>query len=215
METKLGFFRPAVDSDIHLIEQWLKEQSAGCDSLYVNWNVTLQVYEERGIFVYEDAESKEPVAYFWGSLNSTSSILEVRLDRRGQGIGRAVVAELLEMAVASGEGLLWIDCAPSSSEPFWRKMGFDIEVGSPRSSAKRILHIPRSIPSSAVPVNVIVRFFNEEALYSNGVSPLAEYSPSAAKDENGTIWLSAKLAHLAVSRTNCNTGLMNSDVRTI
>lgn len=191
----LGYVRSAVDSDIPVIESWLK-QYPDVDSLAINWNTTLEIYTEKGMLVFEDAETKKAVAYFWGSLNSTSSILEVRADRRGNGIGQAFVSYLLKMAADAGEGLLRIDCAPASSEAFWRAMGFDIERDHYHLLGKRILPIPRPLPPHADPVEVIVRFFLEQAAYKEaGVLALVEYRPVAVKDQNGTVWLNEKLAY--------------------
>lgn len=191
----LGYVRSAVDSDIPVIESWLKQYS-GVDTLAMNWNITLKIYSEKGMLVYEDAATKEAVAYFWGSLNSTSSILEVRPDHRGNGIGQALVSYLLNMAVNAGEGLLRIECAPESSEEFWRAMGFDIERHRHQLFGKRILPIPRPLPLPADPIEVIVRFFPEQAMHKEAsVRAFVEYHPVAVKDQNGTVWLNEKLAY--------------------
>lgn len=185
--------RPAVEGDIPLIENWLKAYHNDFESLYGNWPLIVREYKKEGMLVYEDQETKAPVAYFWGALTSANSVLEVRAEFRGRGIGRLFVLELFKLAEIAGEGLLCIECAPSSSESFWKAMGFEIEDGC--HTAKRILNIPRTIPASTTPARVAVRFFNESVLHSQGEAPLAEYHPAAGRAIDGTIWLNAKLAY--------------------
>ncbi len=45
-----GFIRPAVDGDLPIIEAWLSEQQEApdIDTLACNWEITKEVYRERG-----------------------------------------------------------------------------------------------------------------------------------------------------------------------
>lgn len=190
-----GRVRAARNCDIPAIEAWLRNQPANAESLRVNWKTTLEVYRKHGMLVYECLASGEPAAYFWGSLNSTNSLLEVRHDLRGTGIGSAMVAALVESSENAGEGLLLIECAPSSSTSFWEGMGFAAEYDRGHTYAKRILRIPRSIPSDTIPADVTVRFLPTEADYGRDDLPaLAEYRPAAGRDASGTILLGGRLA---------------------
>lgn len=190
-----GRIRPAVNSDIPTIKAWLDAQPAEAESLAVNWRTTLDVYEKRGMFVYEHPATGEAVAYFWGSLNSTNSLLEVRHDMRGTGIGNLMVDALIESSMNAGEPLLLIECATVSSATFWERMGFVTENDRHRLYAKRILHLPRQIPPNTTPVDVTVRFLPTEADYQRIDLPaLAEYRPVAGRDADGTIWLGERLA---------------------
>ncbi|MDO8050077.1 hypothetical protein O3301_16525 [Janthinobacterium sp. SUN211] len=202
MTQLLGRIRAAVDSDIAVIEAWLKRQrQSGVKTLEMNWNLTLKVYRNEGMLIYEDASSQEAIAYFWGSLSSTDSILEVRADQRGHGVGTAFVEYLLKQAHVDGEGLLCIDCGATESEDFWRKMKFDIEDVGHQVLGKRILSIPRALPVSAEPVEVVIRFYPESASYkSDGVPPLAEFRPSAVQDQQGIVWLAEKISCFDLDR---------------
>lgn len=202
MTQSVGHIRAAVDSDIAVIEAWLKHQrKSGVKTLEMNWNLTLKVYRNEGMLIYEDASSQEAIAYFWGSLNSTDSILEVRADQRGRGVGTAFVEYLLRQALVDGEGLLCIDCGATESEDFWRKMEFDIEDVGHQVLGKRILSIPRALPVSAEPVEVIIRFYPELASYkSEGVLTLAEFWPSAVRDQQGIVWLAEKISYFDLER---------------
>jgi GNAT superfamily N-acetyltransferase len=190
-----GRVRKAIDSDIPVIEAWLP-RDPGIESLAVNWKITLEVYKEKGMWVWADNSTHEPVAYFWGSLNSTSSILEVRPDRRGEGIGYAFVDHLIEVSRSHGEGLLAIECAPESSAAFWNRMGFTIILTGRKVLGYRILPIPRPIPEG-VPLRIQVAFFPEEAAYDRSptIKPFVEYSLEGTPDSTGLIQLNQKVAY--------------------
>lgn len=194
-EPQAGRVRAATDGDIQKIKAWLDMQPTGAESLSVNWNTTLDAYRKWGILVYEHSATGEAVAYAWGTLNSTDSILEVRHDMRGMGIGSAMVDALIESSRSAGEGLLLIECAPSSSASFWASKGFTIEYGRGHAYARRILTIPRAIPPDSIPVEVTIRFLPSGADYGRSDLPaLAEYRPPAGQDRAGTIWLGEKIA---------------------
>lgn len=150
MGKRAGYVRAATRDDIPIIQAWLETQDSVADSLYVNWKTTLEVFEKQGMLVYEDEETGKPNAYFWGSLNSVDSILEVHAAHRGQGIGKAVVSYLVEHSIKIGEGLLQISCAPSTSISFWKSVGFQVSSAQP-FLATRVLHIPRQIPFGGDP----------------------------------------------------------------
>ena len=199
MNTPNGRVRPARDSDIPIIEAWLPTDLKS-DTLAVNWGLTKRVYKEDGMLVWEDAASLEPVAYFWGSLNTTDSILEVHPARRRDGIGRAFVEYLLEQSRTAGELLLEIEAAPPSSEPFWRAMGFEFpkDEWEPRIG-RRMLRHPQALPDGP-PVQVKVSFFHESVKYNRESQhrPLAEYSLTGAYDVKGAIVLNEKVAYWSI-----------------
>lgn len=116
--------RPATKADLTIIEQWLAT-TGELDSLAVNWPTTLRVFKERGMLVVAD-ESDNAVAYFWGSLVTGDSVLEVRHDMRKRGIGAYLVTFLIRDAQANGASELMVECSPHTSAKFWEKMGFNI-----------------------------------------------------------------------------------------
>lgn len=93
-----GMIRPATDHDMELIGRWLQEASrSGVDSLWPNWRLTQKVHaKEKGVRVFVESETGEPVAYCWGSLNTSDSILDVRPSHRGRGGGSIFVEHLIE-----------------------------------------------------------------------------------------------------------------------
>lgn len=193
MKKPNGGVRAARDSDIPIIEAWLPPDG---DTLAMNWNTTKRVYRQDGMLVWEDATSQEPVAYFWGTLNTTDSILEVHPRQKSKGIGRAFVEHLLELSRSNGEPLLEIEAAPPSSETFWVKMGFEFP-GDKRAQriGRRMLNLPQPLPDGPR-LEVRVSFFHETALYAveQRHPALAEYVLFGAHDVNGAIVLSEKVA---------------------
>jgi GNAT superfamily N-acetyltransferase len=139
---KSGFVRRATLSDIQIIEAWLPRDPA-IESMAVNWKITLKVFQRDGMWVWEDGTTSEPVAYFWGSLTSTNSVLEVRPEFRRCGIGRAFMQFLIDEIKGPGEELLEIECAPPSSKAFWSAMGFEIMLDGRRLIGRRTICPPR------------------------------------------------------------------------
>lgn len=52
------------------------------------------------------------------------SLLEVRLDQRGLGIGKALATHAIGCLFRSGANFIKVECAPHASEPFWKHLGF-------------------------------------------------------------------------------------------
>ena len=134
----LGFVREAVDADIETIRDWL-DRYPEVASLSDNWHITLQMYLTKGMLVFKEHDSELPVAYFWGDLAGIDSVLEVRYDKRGQGIGREFVDYLIAKARDAGNHTLAIECAPHTSQEFWRRMGFTISREGNKLVGKRDL----------------------------------------------------------------------------
>lgn len=187
-----GFVRAAIDSDIPIIEAWLPTDNFS-DTLAINWECTKRVYQCEGMLVWEDEITKRPVAYFWGSLNTTNSILEIQPSRRGEGIGNAVVEHLLDRSRLAGEPLLEIEAAPTSSEPFWRAMGFSFKGDIFKRTGRRILVVPQALPAGPR-VAVKVSFFSELTVADDQVQSIAVHELDGVRGADGVIRLSEKVA---------------------
>lgn len=177
----------------------MAQQRAGVeDSLYVNWRLTQQAAEEGSLVVYEDAMGDLP-AYYWGPMHSLSGILEVRHDRRRQGIGRALVDSQFDQAVRDREPLCYVSCAPQNSQTFWERMGFMFPAG-----LRHYDHAPAGIRSLDIPLDlpegehcdVLVRFVDEDRLYGAEGSgkTYAEFRPAAVLASDGVIHLDQVVA---------------------
>jgi GNAT superfamily N-acetyltransferase len=168
-----GKVRLATAADMAIIKAWLpKDRSLG--TLAANWNITMEMFAEGQVSVWEDAASRKPVAYCWGSLNSHSSILEVQPEHRGRGVGRAMAVFMLENSVVNGEPLLEIQIAPEASEPFWQAMGFRTYWIEGYCYGRQILEFRREVPAGT-PRMVVVSFLPGHAAWTPDVEPLAVY----------------------------------------
>lgn len=167
----LGKVRQATAGDMRTIEAWLpKDRSIG--TLAANWKITTRMFGKGRVLVWEDDSTCEPVAYCWGNLNSHDSILEVKPEYRGQGVGRAMAAFMLESSIAGNEPLLEIQIAPESSEQFWQAMGFHTYWEENSCYGRRILELRRDLPAGTR-CKVVVTFLPESAAWSPDVMPLA------------------------------------------
>lgn len=166
-----GKIRSATALDMAIIEAWLPKDRS-IDTLAPNWNLTMEQFGEGHVSVWEDAANRLPVAYCWGSLNSHDSILEVKPDYRGRGVGRALAEFMLERSIASGEPLLEIQIAPESSELFWQAMGFETYWERDSCYGRRTLKLCRPVPTGDRRP-VVVTFLPEQAAWTPNVEPLA------------------------------------------
>ena len=111
-----NFFRRQPETHWHMkaIEAWLpKDYSVG--TLAMNWTITLNVFAEGKVSVWEDAASGQPVAYCWGGLNSHDSVLEVQPEYRGLGVGRAMATFMIENSIAERDPRKRSRCGGSTS----------------------------------------------------------------------------------------------------
>ena len=156
--------RPSTDADMVKIRAWLEQQKSDevHGTFLCNWGLTQRLHEEGKLLVYIlDEDSGEPVAYQWGGLLQ-SGILEVRDDLRGRGIGKALVEHRLFEAAEAGEDILHIQCKPSTSIPFWQRMGFELRPDSDGTNyAVRYMQRELELPSEGKPVQVLVEWFPE------------------------------------------------------
>ena len=175
--------RIATPSDIAAIETWLPAVGS-VDTLACNWPMALREFEKGQLLVWEDKVSAQPVAYFWGTLNSTDSVLEVHPHYRCRGVGRAFAEYLMGRSAASEEPLLEIECPTESSVHFWRALGFSVERtrrgGYSTHMGRRILALPQELPDGPR-VQAAVRFLSEEATHGGGSTGrvLSEWSGAA------------------------------------
>jgi GNAT superfamily N-acetyltransferase len=140
--------RRSTEDDLRAIHAWLLDQDARNvpDTFMCNWELTKDQHEKGKMLVYFDGTSGQAVAYQWGSLVHPG-ILEVRQDMRGQGIASKLVRHRIRQAYRRNQCILVIQCKPSSSIPFWQRMGF-ILFGSKmgKNFAYRILQKKLRLP---------------------------------------------------------------------
>src|SRR5581483_6031163 len=155
------------------------------------FELTLRAHHEHRLLVYGDGPGTGlAVAYQWGGLLAPG-ILEVRHDMRGKGIGRQLVGHRVAQARRKDEGLLYIQCKPASSIPFWQAMGFTVLPASKdqRNYAYRVLDKKLDLPHGGRAVDVTIRAYPEEIKWNHTAKPLTAASPAAMAYRDGTICL--------------------------
>lgn len=118
--------RDSNDADLTSILAWLRQeydQDATGNGFWNNRRLITEAHSSGKLLVLLDSQDDAPVAFQVGRLLSPG-ILEVRANRRGRGYGRRLVEYCIERARENDECLLHIDCKPSSSIPFWKRMRF-------------------------------------------------------------------------------------------
>jgi GNAT superfamily N-acetyltransferase len=156
------------------IHAWLKDHALRKvhGTFLCNWNLTEKVHRRGELLVYIDPESAQPVAYQWGGLVSPG-ILEVREDMRGQGIGKVLVEHRMALAAIAGEDILYIQCKPSSSIPFWQRMGFQLLADRSHGDyAYRFMPRTLQLPDDGLPAQVVVEWLPERARYEPETKPV-------------------------------------------
>ncbi len=174
-----GFVRKSIESDLGDIYSWLEEaeQTNVPDSFLCNWNVVKDSHQEGKLIVFAEDETNKPIAFQCGAL-LLPGILEVKFDKRKNGIGRKLVDHCVEQAINNDEWLLRIQCKPSSSIEFWKKMQF--RIYDERNHAFRIIPKRNSLPNPAQPTAIEVNVCERKSTATKVVS----FSPTAVATRN-------------------------------
>ena len=156
-------------------------------SVLVQLGIDQKCHKDRGVLVYIDGSTQKPVAYQWGGL-TRPGILQVHSAYRRRGIGKKLVERCVSLASKRNDCLLFIECTPSSSTPFWEAMGFTMRQDDDgKIRAYRTLPKSLALPEHGTLVNATVRFFPEERKWNPNAGPLVEFSPAARRTIDGVI----------------------------
>lgn len=143
--------------------------------------------------LYVLREGAEVAAFALGAPGAID-ILETRPGYRGQGYGRELAQFCIDRAAAADMAVIEGECAPETSLPFWQAMGF--EQIKPRYGYNPwvSLRVPKKhdLPAGT-PIDVVMRTYDEEVMYSEGISPIHEYRPTAVRSADGTIHLGERI----------------------
>ena len=170
--------RWATDADLVGIRTWLEaEEQAKPDSTFLcNWASTERWHKDGRLLVHVDPATQATWGYQWGGLVE-SGILEVRREKRGRGIGKALVEHCLALAVEANEPILEVHCQPPTSLVFWERMGFvqriyeyDAETAHYDRDvvAYRVMPLSLKAPAGGEPVQVTFEWFPEKRKWDNG-----------------------------------------------
>jgi GNAT superfamily N-acetyltransferase len=197
--------RRSTDVDLDRILRWLKEESpiGVTGNFWCNRERIRDSHKQRDLIVYIDRDSREPVAFLLGGLVYEPGIMEVRHAYRGRGIGSRLVTDCISRARKKNQPLLFIQCMPTESLKFWKKMGFtpilgenDDLSGYRKVYAYRVLEHKFKVPEASKRVSVRVAFFHEKRKWpgEEETPPLAEFSPEAFLLEDGIIQLAERIS---------------------
>jgi GNAT superfamily N-acetyltransferase len=186
---------PATAAHLREIHDWLvDEERRGVDGNFLcNWNVIESCHRDGDLTVCVSARDGRILGFVAGDL-VRDAILQVRLENRNTGIGRALVEHLVARHLEADETLLRVMCAPHSSIGFWRRMGFEVDLESrPCPIGLRSLPVALRLPDRGTDVAVTIRFFAEDPRGSTLQAPLATYRPAARRDRRGRIHLGERV----------------------
>ena len=89
---------------------------------------------------------------------------------------------------------LYIECNPSTSIPFWQRMGFTlIKSDSERNYAFRIMDKPLELPADGNDVAVVIRFFPESKKWEAATKPYVVHSSRARVTPDGVVHLAERV----------------------
>lgn len=125
-------FSPTIEQ-LGEIETWLiAEQNKTGEGFYCNWNIIKSSYEKHELVTISNKAKTIGFATWWITSGKTAKIeiAEVKLSQRKKGVGKVLIAELLNYLKNKGIYVVDLQCVPESSEPVWKKLGF-IEFPDP------------------------------------------------------------------------------------
>ena len=188
-----GIIRYSTDTDLEEILFWLEKQNLEGidDTFYCNRNLTIDSHNEGKLLVYIDSVTNKAIAYQWGGLIQPG-ILEVRADKRRQGIGKALVQYRIDEARKNNNCLLKIQCKPASSITFWQGMGF--KLYGDNNEAYQLLSQTHELPRDGIPVAVKISFYARERSWKDDTLPIKTFTPNAVKIANDGVYLSERIA---------------------
>jgi GNAT superfamily N-acetyltransferase len=115
-------------SDLAAIESWLQweEDELGTGFL-CNWASILNLSKNDKLIII--SKNDAPIGFLGFIVNDPMptaeiQILEIHPKHRKKGIGKLFVNSVLEHLKQNGTEAINLQCAPESSEAFWKKMGF-------------------------------------------------------------------------------------------
>ncbi len=180
------------DADLETVLGWLALEAAqGKSTFHPNRNMIAKGHSEGELLVLRDQDLV--VAFALGS-PGVIDILETRPGYRGRGFGRRLAQHCIDRAAAADMAVIEGECAPATSLAFWQAMGFEQIPARYGYNPWVLLRIgKRHRLPEGVPADVVLRTFDEEALYHDNMSPLAEYRPVAVHANLGIIQLAERV----------------------
>ncbi|MFO0836561.1 MAG: GNAT family N-acetyltransferase [Phycisphaerales bacterium] len=120
----------AAKSDLDAVLRWLKREESWTalvtsGSFWHHREIICRARSDGELYVL--VSGGKVGAFLVGSLSGDLSIMEVRPELRGFGLGRMLVEYYLDQIEEAGGLGATVECEPSSSIPFWKQLGFKAE----------------------------------------------------------------------------------------
>ncbi|HEV8513326.1 MAG TPA: GNAT family N-acetyltransferase [Cyclobacteriaceae bacterium] len=112
---------------IREIERWLiKEEQDTGEGFYCNWKIITSAFKNESIAtISENDRAVGFVCWHESGLKATIDIAEIKPAMRGRGLGKILINQLLGCLKLRNIVVVDLQCAPPSSEPVWRQLGFE------------------------------------------------------------------------------------------
>lgn len=115
-------------TEVHLREilAWLKQEERETgEGFYCNRKIIVESQQQGEVWcAVVRSTAVGFVVQTRKTVGASIDILEVRPQCRGQGFGKMLAIDAIERLFKSGAEFITAQCAPRSSEPFWKSLGF-------------------------------------------------------------------------------------------
>lgn len=191
LEQPYAICRPS-QSDIDELLRWLEAEyiSTG-EGHWSNRDLIQEAYVEQQLTVITHADAV--VGFAAGRFGL--DLISVKSANQRRGIGRMLVEYLINRARDQDIPVLRVQCAPSSSLPFWERMGFELygqATNDEKSPLVRmILAKDLQLPVHGTPAHAEIAYLSELALHQPIARhrPITCYRPPALIANDGVIHL--------------------------
>lgn len=187
---------PSTDAGLAQVRQWLQaEHRETGEGFLVNLAGIERAHKEERLLLGVECETNDVVAFQFGGLIHPG-ILVVRPDKRGNGIGSEFVRYCVQQAQEANACVLHIQCKPSHSIKFWKRMGFTLfsEAYGERCPSDYKNHAFRVLdkqfnlsPHTGTPVDVDIAF------RTAGGHELARLQTTGMLQQDGRVLLPSRL----------------------
>ncbi len=183
----------ATEADLAEVLRWLEQEynEAGY-GFWSNEGIIRRALEDDELWVIRHGDTV--VAFQVG--NHSPDIACVRSDFQRQGLGTELFLASLARAERDDVTVLQGECSPKTSLPFWEKHGFERFGRLDEYSAvkvRRILHKDWELPAEVPVVDVRISFYDERALYEEGIEPFVVHKIRGAMFDDGEVSLDRRV----------------------
>lgn len=182
--------RNATKKDLAAVEKWLRaEREQRGESFFCNWSIIANACKRKELIVLA---ADGDIVGFVVDAPSGPDIVAVRPDKRGMGYGRRLAEWAITSAIDRGNSVIEGECAPESSVPFWKKMGFTVSQNRRESRGGPYAYkvLERKIALSEGPrVPFEIAFYPEKRDWNKNIKPFRMYAGEAQLLKDGSLQL--------------------------